>query len=735
HSKDGITRMRDLIDSKVEPAYGSWIALRDHKCSQSDYQPYGPFEIISRDGEYGWTKPKMEDDFAAAWQNALMWVLTGNDAHAKKSLKILTSYANTLRLIPSTNDAPLLVGLEGLRIVYATELLKYTYPSMTKKDYNKISNMLRNHFLPVMEWFYKQPAYTNGNWGPIVTSAYMALGIMWDNHKMFDRAIDFYLNANDNGTIANYVDYITGQVQESGRDQGHSMLGIGALATVCELAWQQGVDIYSALDNRLLKGYEYVAKYNMGEDMPFRQWKDVTGKYCDWTVISEKSRGKFRPVFEMAFNHYVARMGLKMPYTENYLRVCRPEGISYDHPGFGSLLFNDWSKTDGSFDVDEAITYCHSKLKNALSRINAESHSDNVKVPVMIDNSTKYWSYGTPSDWRLGFWPGILWMDYRLTGDKDVAVAASEFTHALEYLSREKAVGHDLGFLVFCSFGNEYMSKYKSETTDAIDVKAIILNAADSLAKLYNPNVGTILSWPSNVRLFGGHNTIMDNMMNLELLFWAARNGGDSSLDVIARNHANRTAECAFRPDGSSYHVVVYEPNTGKRLCGVTHQGYSDESMWARGQSWAIYGFTMAYRFTNELTYLNTATKAADIFLERLPSDYVPYWDFDYPGIPDSPRDASAAAITASALLELENYVNYGKSSHYHDAALKILASLSSNFYRSCEENEAFLLHSTGHHPRQKEIDCSFTYADYYYLEALERLKNKELNTCNLTVR
>lgn len=341
HTIKSIERMRAQIADKEYPAYGSFELLKSHHCSQADYQPFGPFEIISRDGEFRHTKSKMEQDFSAIYQNALMWVLTGEKAHAEKSLELLLGYAGTLKRIPETNDAPLLVGLEGSKIIYATEMLRHTYKKMTVVQFNEISRMIREVFLPVMENFYHRKPYTNGNWGPIVTKAYMAAAILWDNEEMYDKAVDFYLHANDNGTIAHYISGNTGQIQESGRDQGHCMLGIGALATVCEIAWQQGDDLYSALDNRLMKGFEYVAKYNLGYNVPFAVWKDVTGKYSNWTEISDKGRGRYMPVFEMVYNHFVIRKGMQMPYTEKVLQQIRPEGYDRDQPAFGSLLFNE----------------------------------------------------------------------------------------------------------------------------------------------------------------------------------------------------------------------------------------------------------------------------------------------------------------------------------------------------------------------------------------------------------
>jgi hypothetical protein len=334
-----LQHIEQVAKTKQMPEYGSYEVLKNLPLSSATCKMNGPYKVISRDGEFGWTKSKMEQDFSAAYLNALMWVATKDKAHAKKSLEILEAYADTLALIPSTNDAPLLVGLEGTKIVNAIEILRYTYKDVSSKQLQKITKLITDVFLPVCEKFYSTPAYTNGNWGPIVTKMYMSSAIFLNNEAMYKKAVDFYVNANDNGTIKNYIDDSTGQIQESGRDQGHCQLGIGAMATVCEIAHNQGDDLYGASNNKLLKGFEYVAKYNLGYDVPFKRWKDVTGKYSNWDTISTIGRGKFIPIYEMVYNHYVQRKHLSMPYTEQVIKKIRPEGYDRDQPAFGALLF------------------------------------------------------------------------------------------------------------------------------------------------------------------------------------------------------------------------------------------------------------------------------------------------------------------------------------------------------------------------------------------------------------
>lgn len=379
-----------------------------------------------------------------------------------------------------------------------------------------------------------------------------------------------------------------------------------------------------------------------------------------------------------------------------------------------SLLFSNESypQKSISFDVQKQLNYCAVQASKTLTQI-----PNNETFPRSIPAGSNQWKFVDYKDWTSGFWPGELWYLYEATGNNKWRVQAGKFSKYLTPLSINKANDHDLGFQIFNSFGNGYrLTKNK-------EYKEIILKTADTLATLYNPKVGTILSWPHNK--YGGHNTIIDNMMNLELLFWASKNGGNKSLYNIAVKHAETTMNNHFRPDYTSYHVLIYDYETGKKIKGITAQGYSDDSMWARGQAWAIYGFTMVYRETKEKKFLEFAHKLARVYLDRLNTDdLIPYWDFNAPGIPNEPRDASAAAIVASGLIELSTFTSdKNLKEEYSVKAKKMITSLSDN-YQSHDVNSAFLLHATGHKPAGSEIDCSINYADYYYLEALLRLKN-----------
>lgn len=386
-----------------------------------------------------------------------------------------------------------------------------------------------------------------------------------------------------------------------------------------------------------------------------------------------------------------------------------------------------------SIDVDKQLDYCTHQISRALVQMR---DSDRTMEPRNILAGDTAWNCrkARAEEWCSGFWPGVLWMAYESEKGKETlgeAAAAipldslrsiaEDYTASLAFLASQPAYDHDLGFLVINSFLKGY------EQTHREQYKQIALACADTLATLYNDKAGTILSWPRHVKDYGGHNTIMDNMINLELLFWASENGGSQRLKDIAVRHAETTMRHHFRQDGSCYHVAVYDTLTGDFIKGVTHQGYADGSLWSRGQSWAVYGYTTVYRYTKDQRFLAFAQKVTDIYLKRLKAtstDWVPLWDMDDPCGQQAPKDASAACVVASALLELCQYVDGEKARSYRDAAISMLHDLSSEKYQSRERNVAFLMHSTGHHPAGSEIDASIIYADYYYLEALLRLKS-----------
>ena len=323
-------------------------------------------------------------------------------------------------------------------------------------------------------------------------------------------------------------------------------------------------------------------------------------------------------------------------------------------------------------------------------------------------------------DWTSGFFPGSLWYIYELTKNEDLKKYAIRYTNLL-YPVRTYTGNHDIGFMINCSYGNAFRLAPNDTIID------VLIESANSLCTRFNKEIGAIRSWD-----FGRWNypVIIDNMMNLDLLFMASKLTGISKYKNIAVQHANKTKDNHFRPDYTCWHVVSYN-NDGTVECKQTFQGKNDSSSWARGQAWAVYGYTYCYRETKDKAFLNRAVKIADMIMERVKTDdAIPYWDYDAPITEETPRDASAAAITASAFLELSTMVTDGNL--YLLYAEKILKSLSSEKYLSnVGENEGFILrHSTGSLPNGSEIDTPINYADYYFLEALKRyidLKNIKL--------
>ena len=331
-------------------------------------------------------------------------------------------------------------------------------------------------------------------------------------------------------------------------------------------------------------------------------------------------------------------------------------------------------------------------------------------VPRSFENG-KY-DLVTQKDWCCGFPAGSYWYLYELTGDKKWETIATENTLKINGVQYRKNT-HDLGFMVFCSYGNAY------RITKNEDYKKVVIEASESLITRFDSTIGSIKSWDWAKQW--QFPVIVDNMMNLEMLFWASKETGDPKYRNVAIAHANTTLANHFRENMSSYHVIDYDTITGQAIAKQTHQGLKDDSSWARGQAWGLYGFVVCFRETGDTKYLDAAKKIAAFIQQNLPEDLVPYWDYNDPAIPNTYRDASAAAITSSALYILSTITDEGKE-EYAALAEKILASLSSPEYLAeVGQNGGFLIkHCVGNMPKNSEVDTPINYADYYYLEALK---------------
>jgi unsaturated chondroitin disaccharide hydrolase len=357
--------------------------------------------------------------------------------------------------------------------------------------------------------------------------------------------------------------------------------------------------------------------------------------------------------------------------------------------------------------VPHAMKFAGEQLKKSVLDIKDSTKFARCTIP---DGS---WKTSGAKEWTSGFFPGCLWYMHDYTKEAFFKESAERWTAGTAPQQFNTGT-HDVGFVIFNSYGNGNRL-YPSE-----HYKAVIVQAAQTLSTRFNSTVGCIKSWDNRK---WDYPVIIDNMMNLELLFWAAENGGPKQLREIAIKHAETTMKNHFRPDGSTWHVLGYDTTTGAVKVRNTHQGYADESVWARGQAWAVYGFTMTYRFTKDPRFLETAQRAAEYFITHLPKGYVPYWDFMAPGIPNEPRDVSAAAITSSALFELSNYVKEQPVKvRYIATAKSILTSLCAPPYLAeGTSSRAVLNHAVGSKPANSEVDVSIIYADYYFIEAMLR--------------
>ncbi len=374
-----------------------------------------------------------------------------------------------------------------------------------------------------------------------------------------------------------------------------------------------------------------------------------------------------------------------------------------------------------SGDHTEDVEFCLAQLDAAAEHYEGflATYTNPSQIPRSVNGGDA--RLVGPSDWTSGFPAGSLWFLYEHTGSDEYRAAAEAWTDAL-YGERNRTADHDVGFIIGSSYGNGL------RLTGNTDYEAVLVTAAGSLVTRYNANVGAIRSWD-----FGSwqYPVIIDNMMNLELLWRATEVSGQNSFVDVAVSHANKTLANHFRPDASSYHVLDYDSSNGDVLAKQTNQGLNDESAWARGQAWGLYGYTMAFRESQNVAYLDQAERIADFYTQsdRMPADKIPYFDFDAPILDDVPdhRDVSAGAIATSALLELVRYTAPEVSERYLAFALSSLRSMSTDYRAPLGTNGHFLLmHAVGNYPINDEVDVAINYADYYYLEALLRCTRLE---------
>ena len=490
---------------------------------------------------------------------------------------------------------------------------------------------------------------------------------------------------------------------------GYSQYNLSHMIDIIQIGRKMGVNIddsISANGSNFYKGVDFLLPY-VGckvEKWPYqqiREWDYKQNEFCK----------------------DLYRSWLLRPSRTDYKRISCENLVKDFSDRFFLLYFAPETYDHAFARAEKQLRYQLQCVKTA--RTEAKDKSKFMPRSVEKDGSLRLVG---ERDWCSGFFPGELWMMYDYSNERFWREHAVSNTWLIEAIKNYNG-SHDLGFMMNNSFGNAYRMTGEESFRD------VLLRAAKNLITRYDEKVGCIRSWSWGTPDRWKYAVIIDNMMNLELLFEAYLLKDQKKYYDIAVSHARKTLQNHFRTDHSSYHVVDYDPETGEVIKRITHQGFADESVWSRGQAWGLYGFTMCYRYTKDKTFLDQACHIADFFFSQadMPADMVPYWDMRDPAINsgakgDIPRDASAAAIFASGLYELSTYVEAGRK--YVALADKILNSLETYYQTDANTSQGFLLlHSTGNHPAKDEIDVPINYADYYYLEALSRQRTLSLHS------
>lgn len=350
HSANDLDRMKQNVLMKKEPWASAWADFLKSKWLTDKYKAR-PLEIVGRGvGSVG--QDNIQNDCAAAYYNSIAWYISGDARYAQRAVNIINAWSHKLKVI-NGKDAILCSAIYGYKFANAAEILRFSYADWSGKDIDLCKKMLLEVFYPVIKDF---APFANGNWDAACVTTMMSIGVFCDNREMFDRAVKYYNGGSGNGSVLNYIVNENGQGQESGRDQPHAHLGISFLALAAETGYHQGLDMYGVYNNRLLKAFEYTSKYNLGfNDVPFEPTFDRTGKY-NHTIISTKDRRKILTGSELVFNHYKNRMGIEAPFTEKTARNARPETMSYDMPGAGTLLFALPANSQSAQKVTKAPT-------------------------------------------------------------------------------------------------------------------------------------------------------------------------------------------------------------------------------------------------------------------------------------------------------------------------------------------------------------------------------------------
>lgn len=687
-----------------------------------DHLPYIEKDGVTNPEIYRWDRGRLGQTANRVATLALAWHFSGDQRYAEKAAQLLRAWfidKNT-RMNPNLEYAQMIPGVNGGKGRSFGVLDAYSFVEMldgvalltgSKAWTDKDNRQLKKWMSEFLDWVLnseqgrEESQHANNH-----STAYDVL----------TAAIALYAGREDvaRQIISDFPQKrIFRQIEPDGvqphemwrtLSYGYSQYNLTHMIDLFLMAQKLGIKIDDSTDSdgrNFYKALDYLASF-VGK--PVEQWpgKQISG----W---DDKQQAVVNDLWRVYSFINPERTDYRDIYQKN--RVFNPSDRF-------TLLYYTPDEFDNVF-TSAAVSLCYTAdrtLSERKKEVNIRGHRVS---PRSVDSEGRL-TLVHPHDWTSGFFPGELWMMYEFTNDPWWRIQADSFSHDIEEAKTHSGT-HDLGFMIGDSFGKGW------ELTGDENYLDVVKTASETLCSRFNSNVGAIRSWDHNAEVWK-FPVIIDNMMNLEMLFKISELTGDSKFHDIAVSHADVTLDNHFRDDGSSYHVVDYDPETGDIRMKVTAQGYSDDSFWSRGQGWAIYGYTMCYRFTKDPRYLAHARKVTDWFLSlpNMPSDMIPYWDMKAPGTeikdnPDVARDASAAALIASALYELARYVDNDTAKKYRDTADMMLSNLISDYTVSPTDGEGFILaHSTGHHPGGSEIDVPLVYADYFLLEALLRKRD-----------
>lgn len=673
---------------------------------------------------------------------SLAWYLSNDERYAKKATELIRVWFidKETRMNPNLNYAQMIPGHNNGKGQYYGLIDTYSFVEMldavalleqSKSFTAKDSKQLKAWFGKLATWMLtseqgKKDAESKNNHGVAYDAQIIAFSLYSGNVKKAKEVIAAFPEKR----IFTQIDPDGKQPEELRRTLAfhYSQYNLTHIIDVILMAKKLGTDLACATsaDGRSFhKAMDFLASYT---GKPLAEWpyKQISG-------MEQAQQNFCKDLYRTAAYVCGGSCPKEKQVCEKKAVMCKERAARYMNIYMGNRVL-DFSDIFNLVyfqptDVDDAYAFSAGQLAFAMECAdkakNEKENAMNRRVEPRSINPDGSLAMVHPHDWCSGFFPGSLWQMYDYTRDDFWRQSAISWTWPIEEAKSFKHT-HDLGFMMYDSFGKAY------ELTGERSYKDVVLTSAKTLLERFNPTIGCIRSWDHSQDKWH-FPVIIDNMMNLEMMFRATQLTGDSAYWKVAVTHANTTIKNHFRPDYSSYHLVDYYPTTGDVHLKQTCQGYSDDSFWSRGQSWGLYGYTMCYRFTHDPAYLNQAVGIAEFWLglPNMPADAIPYWDMKAPEVVDCTadnynksvaRDASAGAIVASALYELSTYVPADKALRYRAFADRIIDSLNESYRTAPGTDYGFLLlHSTGFHQANSEVDVPLCYADYYYLEALKR--------------